>query len=77
MNWQQLIGKFLGLDNVQSIDRVGTSFAAPWARGTGATWVLFGCLALVALAVWYYTRWQGSNRPVVRWFLQCLRALGA
>ncbi len=75
MNWQQLIGNFLGLDNVQSIDRVGTSFAAPWARGTGATWVLFGFLALLVLALWYYTRWQGTSRPTVRWFLAIMRAV--
>jgi hypothetical protein len=75
MNWQQFIGNALGLDNVQSIDHIGTSFAAPWARGTGATWVLFGCIALGTLAFWYYTRWQGGNRPVVRSCLAVARAL--
>lgn len=75
MNWQQFIGNLLGLEQVQSIDGITPSFAAPWARGTGATWVLFGCLALAALAFSFYLRYQKHGRPAVRWTLAVMRTV--
>ncbi len=53
MTWQQTLGRMLGLEDVEAIEGIQTSFAAPWATGTGATWVWFGCFLLVALAIWY------------------------
>jgi hypothetical protein len=64
----------LGLEDVEAIEGIQTSFAAPWATGTGATWVWFGCFLLVALAIWYYSRWQRQGRPWVRTLLTIMRA---
>ncbi|MGC4004093.1 MAG: hypothetical protein QM811_13620 [Pirellulales bacterium] len=75
MTWQEFIGRMLGIENVSYVDGVGVSFAAPWARGTGATWVLFGCLALIALAAWYYARLQKRTSFATRLFLTLARAI--
>ncbi|MDX1965491.1 MAG: hypothetical protein SFX18_20260 [Pirellulales bacterium] len=78
MSWTELLGKLLGLDQVQSIDHLSASFAAGWARGTGATWVLFGCLAAIALAITFYLRWQTAKahgHTVLPWFLAIGRAI--
>jgi len=67
------IGRLLGYENVQSIDEVSLSFGAPWAQ-RGPAWVFFGCLALAALAVIFYSRYQQRGRIKARMFLAGLRA---
>src|ERR1700676_1845103 len=70
----EFIGRLLGVENLQSINAVHVSLAAPWAQSGGA-WVLFGCLALAALAVVFYSRWQPPGRKKVRTLLAVGRAV--
>lgn len=51
------LAQVLGVEHVQKVDGISPSFAAPWAHGSPA-WVFFGCVALAALAILYYTRGQ-------------------
>ena len=78
---QTLIARFLGYDDVDSIDSVRTSFGADWAHN-GPAWILFGCLALGFLAALFYIRYQPrakkKNRVVLgflRGFLLCVLLL--
>ena len=67
MNPTELIGRTLGLDGTQAIDRIRPSLAAPWVRDNAA-WLLLGCLGLIALALVFYVRYQGGRRsgpPIV------------
>ena len=68
------IGNLLRIESVQSIDGWNASFAAAWAE-RHPSWVLFGCVALAALALWFYARFQPTNRPKVRALLSVVRAL--
>ena len=54
---QSLIARFLGYDDVDSIDSVRMSFGADWAHN-GPAWILFGGLALGFLAALFYIRYQ-------------------
>jgi hypothetical protein len=70
----QWIGKLLRLENVQSIDGWSASFAARWAeQNPGVVWLL--CGLAVALAVWFYVRFQVTNRPALRVVAATCRAL--
>ena len=78
---QTLIARFLGYDDVDSIDNVRMSFGADWAHN-GPAWILFGCLALGFLAALFYIRYQPrakkKNRVVLgflRGFLLCVLLL--
>jgi hypothetical protein len=51
------IGWLLGIENVSSIDEVDAAFAAPWAA-EGTFWVFLGALALIALSLVFYLRYQ-------------------
>ncbi|MDX1946364.1 MAG: hypothetical protein SFU86_13265 [Pirellulaceae bacterium] len=53
------IGWLLGIDNVTSIDEIGLSLAAPWAESP--FWVFLGAVALVALALVFYLRYQAKG----------------
>jgi len=57
------LGWLLGYENAKSIDSLELSLAAPWASAHGL-WVVLGCLALAAFAVFFYRRYeqQTSNR---------------
>ncbi len=59
--FSQFIGWLMGVENLQSIDSTRVSLAAPWAQN-GTAWVLFGCVALVFLAIVFYSRYQSSVR---------------
>ncbi|HVW00971.1 MAG TPA: hypothetical protein VHB77_11550 [Planctomycetaceae bacterium] len=74
MNFPQLIGRLLGIENVQSIDQVSLSFGAAWAE-RNAAWLLFGCLAVSALAGMFYLRFQPRGKPKARLVLAVTRAL--
>lgn len=74
MNANSWIGWLLGLENVTAINAVDPSFAAPWAHQAPA-WVFFGCLALCALALTYYLKYQPTKRPKTRLALAIVRAL--
>jgi hypothetical protein len=73
MSPSELVGRMLGLDGTQSIERVEPSLAAPWAQDAPA-WLVFGCVAAIALAVVFYTRWQPGRRRGARLALAVLRA---
>ncbi len=57
----QFLGRLMGVENLQSIDSIRLSLAAPWAQ-SGPAWVLFGCVALAALSLVFYTRYQPNKR---------------
>jgi hypothetical protein len=68
-----LLGRLLGLENVKSVDQLDASFAAPWAN-RAPVMVLFGCVALAALAFWFYARYQSRARRSARIALSVVRA---
>ncbi|HEY3963301.1 MAG TPA: hypothetical protein VGM05_02010 [Planctomycetaceae bacterium] len=70
----KLLGRFLNIDNLDSIERIDLSLAAPWAR-TYSAWLLPGCLALCALAVLFYLRMQTCGRRPLRIMLAISRAI--
>jgi len=74
MNAAHLVGRLLGLDEAQAIDRIRPSLAAAWVRD-GSAWLLFGCIGLVALALVFYVRYQGGRRLGPRMGLAAARAL--
>ena len=55
----------MGVENLQSINSMRLSLAAPWAQ-SGPAWVLFGCVALAVLAIVFYSRWQPAGHPRMR-----------
>lgn len=78
---QTLIARFLGYDDVDSIDSLRMSFGADWAHN-GPAWILFGCLALGFLAALFYIRYQPRAKKkhrvllgFLRGFLLCLLLL--
>jgi hypothetical protein len=74
MNLWAWIGRLLGEDNVQAIERIEPSLAAPWAQSHSAPgWLLFGCLALVALSIYFYWKWQTRGSRKLRLVLAIAR----
>ncbi|MDB5346849.1 MAG: hypothetical protein JWP89_5226 [Schlesneria sp.] len=74
MNWMSTIGRMLGYDNVSSIDSAHVSFGSAWAHAQPAL-VVFGCIGLAALSVWFYLRWQARGHRPTRLILATLRAV--
>ncbi|MBI3860891.1 MAG: VWA domain-containing protein [Planctomycetia bacterium] len=70
----RLLGKFLGIENLDSIERMDPSLTAPWARHY-APWVVPACLALCALAALFYLRFEARGRRPLRILLAGARAL--
>lgn len=56
----RILGWLLGLNDVSSIDEVPQlSLGAPWAQeGAGPFWVFFGVVVLLALAFYFYVKFQ-------------------
>ncbi len=52
------LGKLLGIEGLESVVDLHFQFAAPWAHQRPAL-VLFCCLAMAALSVIFYLRYQG------------------
>lgn len=69
---QTFIARFLGYDDVDSIDSVQMSFGADWAHN-GPAWILFGCLALGFTAAFFYIRYQPRAKKKNRVLLGFLR----
>lgn len=67
-------GWLMGVENLQSIDSVKVSLAAPWAQN-GPAWALFGCAALAVLAIVFYSRYQPSKRHKTLKLLAISRAI--
>lgn len=72
--WNETLGRLLGYENVSSIDQVRASFGAAWARNAPG-WIFFGSLALVALAVAFYFRWQPRGSRRARGALAAMRGM--
>lgn len=68
------LGRLLGYDDVSRIEHWQTSFGAGWAHHSPAL-VLFLCLGAIALAVWFYLRWQLRGHRPARLWLAALRGL--
>ncbi|MBS0263390.1 MAG: hypothetical protein JSS02_15720 [Planctomycetes bacterium] len=70
----RLFGRFLDIENLESIERWDISLTAPWAqRHLG--WLSLGLVALCALAVYFYLRWQTRGSQASRITLAVCRAL--
>src|SRR5437879_615250 len=69
------IGWLMGVENLQSVNSIRLSLAAPWAQGSGHAWALFGGAALAALAVVFYARYQPSSRKKAVSLLAISRAV--
>jgi hypothetical protein len=67
-------GWLLGLENVTAIDELDPSLAAPWAQ-EGPFWVFLGAVALIALAVLFYFRFQPRGSLGARIGLASCRGL--
>lgn len=74
MSPTHFIARLLGIERVNSIERMELSFAAPWAQQSAA-WVFLGCLLLGAVAGGFYYRLQPRGRPRARILLGVLRGL--
>jgi hypothetical protein len=74
MSLTGILGKLLEIEDLESIEAVAPSFAAPWAHD-GPAWLLFGCLGLGALALVFYSRYQPRARAPLRIVLAVSRAL--
>jgi len=72
MSLLRMLAGLLGLDDALSVDQVRLTLGAPWAHESPA-WLLFGCLALAALAVVFYLRYQPDRPRWVRLVLAGLR----
>ncbi len=68
-----LLGRLLGLDQAQTIEGYEPTLAAPWAHDAPA-WLFFGCLALIAVAVLFYVRYQRNKSVGARVVLAGARA---
>lgn len=69
----EFLGTLLRIENVRSIDRFDLAFAAAWAQ-RHPEWVLLGCVAAVAAAIWFYRRFQPAVARPRRIVLSALRA---
>ena len=70
----EFLGRLLKIDNLDAIDRVGVSLAAPWAQ-VHAAWLVPGLLVLCALAVIFYVRFQARGRRPLRLMLAVMRSV--
>ena len=74
MSITELVGRMLGLENAEAIDRLPrVSLAAPWAHDAPG-WLLFGAVGFAAVALLFYTRCQRGRRVGPRVLLAVCRA---
>ena len=69
----KILGWLVGLEGAQRISNPRLSLAAPWAQNALA-WVFFGCLALAAVGIVFYVRYQRRTAASTRIGLSILRA---
>ena len=70
----KFLGRLLNIDNLDAIDRMDPSLAAPWAQAHKA-WLVPGMFILCALSVVFYLRLQTRGRRPARVVLAVMRAL--
>lgn len=68
------LGWLLGIREVESIDDIQVSLAAPWATGSGF-WVVAGCVALMIASLWFYAKRQSRGSLGARFALGICRGL--
>ena len=69
------IARLFGYRNVEGIDEISPSLAAPWAHDHPML-VALACLACLGLAVAFYARFQPQRRPLARICLSLCRGDG-
>ena len=69
----EMLGNLLRIENVRSINGFELAFAAGWAQ-RHPEWVLLGCGAAIAAAIWFYRRFQPAMSRSRRVALSVLRA---
>lgn len=68
------LARLLNLDDVTAVDSVNVSFAASWANQE-VTWIVFGCVVLIACVTVLYRCSLAANRRTARAVLTTLRAV--
>ncbi len=74
MNFTDVLGRLLGLPQLGSVEQYDWQFEAAWAQQHPML-LLVGCLALVALTVRFYRRYQAIKSPLWRFTLPLFRSL--
>ncbi len=74
MNLGSLLGRLIGLQDPERIERVRFSLAAPWAAD-GLAWLVFAAVGAALVVVLFYTKAQPGRRLPPRLFLATLRTL--
>ena len=69
-----LLGRLLGMEQMQSISDCKLGFAASWAQ-RGPFWLLLGCVMLVVVSAWFYLRHQTDRNHRTRVALLVVRGL--
>jgi len=69
-----LLGRLLGMEQMQSISSCKLGFAAGWAQ-RASMWLLFGCVALFVVAGVFYLRNQTNRSQRTRLALLVIRGL--
>ncbi|PQO30504.1 hypothetical protein DTL21_24450 [Bremerella cremea] len=72
--FSKVLGWLFGISDVEMVDGVSMSFAAPWAT-SDPTWLIVGCLAAIGFTVWYYTRIQTGITTLPTAALASVRAI--
>lgn len=72
--FSKLLGWLFGISDVESVDSVRFSFAAPWAA-EDLTWLVVGCLSAAGFTFWYYTRIQKGLSTAPSVILATVRAI--
>lgn len=74
MNLSSLLGRWIGLEEPERIERVRLALAAPWA-GESAAWLVFGAVGVALAMVLFYTKAQPARRLLPRLVLAAFRTL--
>lgn len=74
MNLSSLLGRLIGLEDPERIERVRLSLAAPWAA-EGLAWVVFAAVGAALVVVLFYTKAQPGRRLLPRLLLAAMRTI--
>ncbi len=74
MTFNQFIGKLLNIENLESIEKIETSFGASWAQSE-PFWVFLGCLLFSVLSFVFYFKFQNKKRPKLTFLLSIFRGI--
>ncbi|MGB4726480.1 MAG: hypothetical protein WBH86_03645 [Thermogutta sp.] len=74
MSLSSVIGRLIGLSQLESIETIGLRWNANWMVGGGG-WLFFALLIVVGLVVFFYTRQSLGQRRLARVLLPVARSL--